>query len=79
MCLGTIGVVTRVWEEDGIPVALVDTGTVTTRACLLACPGAAAGASVLVHSGYVVELLSEQDAASARELRAGPEEGSGPS
>lgn len=78
MCLGAIGVVTRVWEEDGIPLALVDTGAAAIRACLLACPGAATGASVLVQAGYVVEVIGEQAAADARDLRADPGEESEP-
>lgn len=69
MCLGTIGVVTQVWEEDGVPVALVRAGSATTRASLLACPGTAVGTSVLVHSGYVIDVLSQQAAADAQRLR----------
>jgi hydrogenase maturation factor len=61
MCLGTIGVITEVRDDDGIPMALVDAGTDgTVSACLLTCPRAAAGETVLVHCGYVLEVLEEE-------------------
>lgn len=60
MCLGTIGVITEVRDEDGVPMALIDPGTGrTVSACLLTCPQAAAGETVLVHCGYVLKVLEE--------------------
>jgi hydrogenase maturation factor len=70
MCLGKVGVVTKVWDEDGVPLALVDTGATTETVCLLACPGVQEGASVLVHIGFVVEVLDPGTAEEARSLRA---------
>jgi hydrogenase maturation protease len=80
MCLGTTGVITRVHDDDGVPMALVDTGLVNTglvntglvdtgtaaviRACLLTCPEAVAGDTVLVHSGYVLQILDAQEESS---------------
>jgi hydrogenase maturation factor len=61
MCLGTIGVITEVRDDDGVPMALVDAGTGRpVPACLLTCPRAVAGETVLVHSGYVLEVLEEE-------------------
>lgn len=61
MCLGTIGVITEVRDDDGVPMALVDAGAGgTVPACLLTCPQAAAGETVLVHCGYVLEVLKEE-------------------
>jgi hydrogenase maturation factor len=58
MCLGTIGVITEVCDSDGVPMAMVDAGSaITVNACLLTCPEAAVGQTVLVHSGYVLEIL----------------------
>jgi hydrogenase maturation factor len=65
MCRGRLGVVVRRWEEDGIPLAMVDTGTGLERACLLAEAGAGPGDHVLLHMGFVVEVLDPESAASA--------------
>jgi hydrogenase maturation factor len=59
MCLGTIGLITRVRDDDGIPMALVAADPGTVSACLLTCPEAAVGDTVLVHSGYVLQILEE--------------------
>lgn len=57
MCLGTTGVITEVVDDDGVPMALVDTGTAVRTACLLTCPEAIPGATVLIHCGFVLEIL----------------------
>lgn len=63
MCLGTVGVITAVRDDEGVPMALVDTGSAgTVAACLLTCPEAGVGAAVLVHSGYVLQILEADDA-----------------
>lgn len=70
MCLGVIGRVTRVWDEGGVPMADVDLGDRAQTACLLYQPTAGVGADVLIHSGFVLEVLAAEQAAEARELRA---------
>jgi hydrogenase maturation factor len=70
MCLGQVGVVTRVWEEGGVPLALVDVDSGTVTACLLAAPEVVEGTSVLLHLGFVVEVLDSASANEARRLRA---------
>lgn len=63
MCLGTVGVITAIRDEEGVPMALVDAGPAgTVAACLLTCPEAGSGAIVLVHSGYVLQILEIDDA-----------------
>jgi hydrogenase expression/formation protein HypC len=71
MCLGKIGVITKVWQDGGVPVGLVDTGSTAETVCLLACPTARAGANVLVHLGFAVEVLDRRSAEEAARLRAG--------
>jgi hydrogenase maturation factor len=62
MCLGTVGVITAVHDEDGVPMALVATGDgQPVSACLLTCPEARPGAEVLVHSGYVLRILDNAE------------------
>jgi hydrogenase maturation factor len=62
MCLGTVGVITAIRDEDGVPMALVDAGAAgSVSACLLTCPEAGAGSKVLVHSGYVLQILDPEE------------------
>jgi hydrogenase assembly chaperone HypC/HupF len=69
MCLGLIGVVNRTFDEDGVPMAEVDSGDGPRSVCLLYCPDAAVGDDVLTHMGFVMEVLDPQRAADSRELR----------
>ena len=62
MCLGTIGVISQIRDDEGVPMAVVagPPGAADTRsACLLTCPDAAVGDTVLVHSGYVLKILGD--------------------
>jgi len=62
MCLGMTGVVTGIRDDNGIPMALVDTAeTGQAPACLLTCPDAGIGDTVLVHSGYVLRILPARE------------------
>ena len=71
MCLGKVGRVLEVWEDAGVPMGLVEVGSGTETACLLTCRGADVGSSVLVHLGFVVEVLDPALADEARRLRVG--------
>ncbi len=71
MCLGKVGVITEVWDEGGVPMANIETASTTTEpVCLLAHPDLGEGARVLVHSGFVVQVLEPDAAAEAARLRA---------
>lgn len=62
MCLGTTGVVTQIYDDDGIAMALIDAGPPgAIRACLLTCQEAAVGDTVLVHSGYVLQIFDAEE------------------
>jgi hydrogenase maturation factor len=62
MCLGTTGVVAGIRDDDGIPMAEVDTGTAgTVQACLITCPDASVGDTVIIHSGYVLQILDVEE------------------
>jgi hydrogenase expression/formation protein HypC len=58
MCLAIPGRITRV---DGT-MALVDFGGVTRETSLVLVPTAAVGDFVLVHAGFAIEVLNEQEA-----------------
>lgn len=55
MCLGARATVARVFDDDSVPMAELDDGAAV---CLLFRPDVAAGDQVLVHCGYVIELLA---------------------
>lgn len=71
MCLGKIGKVARTWDEGGIPMGEVDTPEEAVNACLLYHPDVAVGDDVLVHMGFVVDVLDAERAEDARRLRSG--------
>lgn len=60
VCLGTVGVITAVRDEGGLPMALINTAQGTVSACLLTCPEAGVGQAVLVHCGYVLKILDDE-------------------
>lgn len=60
MCLGTVGLITAVRDEGGLPVALIDTAQGTVSASLLTCQEAGVGRTVLVHCGYVLQILDDE-------------------
>ena len=74
MCLGEIGEVVRVWDEDGVPMAVVRTAGAEVRTSLLYLPEARAGTYVLLHLGFAVETLDAGAAAAAMTLRRGAAE-----
>lgn len=58
MCLAVPG---RISEIEGTT-AQVDFGGVTREASLVLVPAAAAGDYVLVHAGFAIEVLNEEEA-----------------
>jgi hydrogenase expression/formation protein HypC len=67
MCLGAITRVAETWEQEGVPVARLDDGSVVSLSFV---PEASAGAYVLVHLGIPVEVLDPAAAEQALALRA---------
>ena len=72
MCLGAIGVIRGVFEENGLPMARVEGDLRTPEVCLLYVPAARPGDHVLVELGFAVEVLDEEEAAEALRLRSAP-------
>lgn len=66
MCLGTLGEIESIWNEGGVPMA----GTSVGEACLFYVPEASVGDTVLVHMGFALEILDDDQASAARDLRA---------
>jgi hydrogenase expression/formation protein HypC len=69
MCLGAIGVIREVYEENGLPMARVEGDVRAPEVCLLYVPAAQPGDHVLVELGFAVEVLDPDEAAEALRLR----------
>lgn len=67
MCLGEITVVREIWKENDVPMARVEDGD--EAVCALYVPDVVPGAHVLVHLGFIVEVLTPEQAGDAVALR----------
>lgn len=63
MCLGIPGRITTRLEEGLLPQGVVDFGGTTREVCLAYTPDAGVGDWVLVHVGFAISRLSEEEAA----------------
>jgi len=62
MCLGIPGKITRTYEQDGLKMGRVDFGGTQRDVCLAYVPEAQAGQYVIVHVGFAISVLSEEEA-----------------
>jgi hydrogenase expression/formation protein HypC len=62
MCLGVPGRIEEIYQKDGLKMARVDFGGVLREACLDYVPEAKVGEYCIIHVGFAITLLSEQDA-----------------
>jgi hydrogenase expression/formation protein HypC len=62
MCLGIPGKIIEVYEKNTLHMAKVDFGGVTRETCLEAIPEAKVGEYTIVHAGFALSLLSEEEA-----------------
>jgi hydrogenase expression/formation protein HypC len=62
MCLGVPGKITEIYEIGGMHMCKVDFGGVTREVCIQALPEAGIGDYVIVHAGFALNILSEQEA-----------------
>jgi hydrogenase expression/formation protein HypC len=62
MCLGVPGRVTETYREHDVLMGKVDFGGVSKRVCLEHVPEAQPGEYVLVHVGFALTRLDEQEA-----------------
>ena len=71
MCLGVPGRVVEIYEANGLRMGTADFGGVRREVCLSYVPEAQLGSYVLVHVGFAISVISEDE---ARETR-GPARG----
>jgi hydrogenase expression/formation protein HypC len=62
MCLGIPGKIVEIHETDGTLMATVDFGGVTQEVCVATVPEAQAGQYIIVHAGFALNILSEEEA-----------------
>ncbi len=70
MCLGVPGKVIEIFEEDGIRMGTVDFGGIKRKACLEYEPEVKIGDYVVIHVGFAISAVDEEEAARAYELLA---------
>jgi hydrogenase expression/formation protein HypC len=63
MCLAVPGKIVKLHESQGVKMARVDFGGVVRDACLEYLPDAGAGDYVLVHAGFAITRVDEEEAA----------------
>ncbi|MEA2008939.1 MAG: HypC/HybG/HupF family hydrogenase formation chaperone [Chloroflexota bacterium] len=62
MCLGVPGKITKIYEIEGLKMGEVDFSGMTREACLEYVPETEVGDYVLVHVGFALNVLSEEEA-----------------
>ncbi|RMF50202.1 MAG: HypC/HybG/HupF family hydrogenase formation chaperone [Anaerolineae bacterium] len=62
MCLGIPGKILHTWEQNGLKMGKVDFGGTQRDVCLAYVPEAQTGEYVVVHAGFAISVLSEEEA-----------------
>jgi hydrogenase expression/formation protein HypC len=68
MCLGIPGKIIDIYESDGLRMGKVDFGGVMREACLEYTPEAEVGAYTLIHVGFAISVISEEEALESLKL-----------
>jgi hydrogenase expression/formation protein HypC len=63
MCLAIPGRITETYDRDGVRMAKVDFGGIAREACLAYVPEASPGQYVLIHVGFAISTVDEEEAA----------------
>jgi len=62
MCLGVPGKIIEIYPSNGLRTCRVDFGGVIREACLETLPEAKVGDYTIIHAGFALNLLSEEEA-----------------
>lgn len=68
MCLGIPGKILEIYRRDNVLMGKIDFGGVTREACLEYVPEVKTGNYVLVHVGFALNTISEQEAEETLDL-----------
>ncbi|HEY3345514.1 MAG TPA: HypC/HybG/HupF family hydrogenase formation chaperone [Anaerolineaceae bacterium] len=67
MCLAVPGKIIEIYSAGGLRMGKVDFGGATREACLETLPEAEVGNYTIVHAGFALNLLSEEEAQASLE------------
>ena len=62
MCLGIPGKITKIYEKDSLLMGISDFGGISREVCMSYVPEAQVGQYVLVHVGFAISLMDEEEA-----------------
>jgi hydrogenase expression/formation protein HypC len=62
MCLGVPGKITTIYNANNLQMGKVDFGGVIKEVCLAYVPEARVGDYVLIHVGFAISLMDEEEA-----------------
>ncbi len=62
MCLAVPGRILEVYQEEGLKMGRIDFAGTVNRACLDFVPEAGTGQYVIVHAGFAISMLNEEEA-----------------
>jgi len=68
MCLAIPGKVVEIREENGLKMGTVDISGALTKACLEYVPDIAIGQYTIVHAGFALKVIDEDEAAESLKL-----------
>ncbi len=68
MCLGVPGKITEIYDKDGLKMGKVDFGGIVRETCLDFVPEAQVGDYTVIHVGFAISLLSEEEAQKTLEM-----------
>jgi hydrogenase expression/formation protein HypC len=62
MCLGVPGKIVEIYQAEGLKMGKVDFGGVVRETCLEYVPQAEVGDYAIIHVGFAISLVSEEEA-----------------
>ncbi|MBC8525077.1 MAG: HypC/HybG/HupF family hydrogenase formation chaperone [Chlorobium phaeobacteroides] len=68
MCLAIPGKVVAVTDENGLKMGTVDINGALTKACLEYVPDIQLGQYTIVHAGFALKIIDEEEAAESLKL-----------
>jgi hydrogenase expression/formation protein HypC len=68
MCLAVPGKILEIYQANGLPMGRIDFGGVVREACLAYVPEARVGDYTIIHVGFALNLIDEEEALSTLAL-----------
>ena len=62
MCLGIPGKIIEIYERNSLQMAKIDFGGISKEACLAYTPEAKVGQYALIHVGFAISIMNEEEA-----------------